>query len=597
MNELISDLFRRIPLQYVAIDEALAIREFTNGAPALADKPEAVLCGHDARIGFPELVGSEKDLERVRKRIIPNIRYRGLQRNVGGGPPRYVSVTIEPTHGESDQKTLIIRLEDVTEFLELQQRVVQESNEVTLLHTALSASNLYLEKILDSIGDILLVVDIEGTIKTVNRAALDVLEVDVMDIQGKPLENFIGSETAGHIKTFAKESLEEEILNTQTSCRTGTGEDIPVLLSVSRIVVNGKVEVILSGKNLQEIMKAEEEIHHLHEENDYLHEEIRAEHNFEEIIGASSGMKKVFRKVQRVASTDSTVLLRGETGTGKELIARAVHNLSGRREKSLIKVNCAALPSGLVESELFGHEKGAFTGATSKRIGRFELAHEATIFLDEVGELPLETQSKLLRVLQEQQLERVGGSATITVNVRVIAATNRDLEDAVKVGGFREDLFYRLNVFPIQVPSLREREDDIPMLAQFFIEQFARKMGKKIPGVDRATMKKLVQYSWPGNVRELANVLERAVILSDHSLLRPSDIQLAKVEGATKSDRSLGDIERDHIISVLNKCDGKIEGKHGAAIRLRINPGTLRSRLKKLGIRRKGLRFVSSRHP
>ncbi|MGH7795329.1 MAG: sigma 54-interacting transcriptional regulator [Candidatus Binatia bacterium] len=322
----------------------------------------------------------------------------------------------------------------------------------------------------------------------------------------------------------------------------------------------------------------------------YLQEEIKTEHNFEEIIGQSAPLRELLEKLEQVAPTDATVLIRGETGTGKELLARAIHNRSRRKSRPLVKVNCGAIPSGLVESELFGHEKGAFTGATQRRIGRFELADGGTIFLDEVTELPVDTQVKLLRVLQEGDFERVGSSHTIKVNVRVIAATNRNLQDAVRKGSFRADLFYRLNVFPLEVPALRERPEDIPLLVNFFLSKFAKGLGKEIRGVSQRSMQSLSRYSWPGNIRELQNIIERAVVLAkgpvvqiDESMLRADE----PMGGAAMID-TLENIERGHIIRALGETNWVIHGKKGAAEMLGINPSTLRSRMEKLGIKKPG---------
>ena len=289
-----------------------------------------------------------------------------------------------------------------------------------------------------------------------------------------------------------------------------------------------------------------------------------------------------------MAATGATVLITGETGTGKELIARAIHSNSPRRDKPLIKLDCAALPAGLVESELFGHEKGAFTGAIAKRIGRFELADGGTIFLDEVGELPLETQAKLLRVLQAREFDRVGGHSATKVDVRVIAATNRDLLKAVRERTFREDLYYRLSVFPIALPPLRERRDDIPLLVPFLLERFAIRIGKRFDAISDETMKRLVEYPWPGNIRELENILERAVILSTGSTLEISHDVLTQPgpQAAFTPELALRDIERNHIQEVLRQTNWVIEGPRGAAVRLGLHPNTLRSRLKRLGLSR-----------
>ena len=341
----------------------------------------------------------------------------------------------------------------------------------------------------------------------------------------------------------------------------------------------------------------EQEKTRLEQQNQYLREEIQSGHNFDQIVGNSEQILSVLENVRRVARTDATVLITGETGTGKELIARAIHSASNRKDRPLIKVNCAALPTGLVESELFGHERGAFSGAVSRRIGRFELANGGTIFLDEIGELPPDVQAKLLRVLQEREFERVGGSVSIRADVRVIAATNRDLGSAVRGGTFRQDLFYRLNVFPLHLPPLRHRQADIPLLVQHLVEKFRTRLGKRIDGVSAETMRLLTEYAWPGNVRELENVLERAAIVATTSeieidpsiLARPGTVAV-EVEPPASQPASrlatLADAERQHILSALRSTNWVIDGPSGAARVLAMHPNTLRSRLKKLGISR-----------
>ena len=334
----------------------------------------------------------------------------------------------------------------------------------------------------------------------------------------------------------------------------------------------------------------------LQAENVYLQEEIRREHNFEEMVGNSPALLTLLRRVERVAGTDTTVLISGETGSGKELIARALHNGSPRRQRALVKVNCGAVPPSLLESELFGHVKGAFTGAIDRRVGRFEIADGGTLFLDEIGELPLETQVKLLRVLQEQEFEPVGSSKTVRVDVRIIAATNRDLAEEVRAGRFRSDLFFRLNVVPLVVPPLRERAADVTLLVTFFLSKFSAKFARRIERVDRETMDRLVAYSWPGNIRELQNVIERAVVLSTGPVLRLGpdllpvldEIDASAEEAAGRNDDprliSLADAERRHIESILAHTKGVVEGADGAARILDMHPNTLRSRMKKLGI-------------
>ena len=325
----------------------------------------------------------------------------------------------------------------------------------------------------------------------------------------------------------------------------------------------------------------------LEKENVYLRDEIRIETNFEEIVGESPGLKHVLQQLGIVAPTDSTVLILGETGTGKELIARALHQLSTRKDQAFVKINCAAIPTGLLESELFGHEKGAFTGAISQKVGRFELAHRGTIFLDEIGEVPLELQSKLLRVLQEQEFERLGGTRTIRVDVRLVAATNRDLMQMVEAGEFRSDLYYRLNVFPITIPPLRDRQEDIPMLVRYFAQRYATRMKKSIETIPAKTMERLAGYPWPGNIRELENLIERAVILSQGSELAVPLLDLkANLQRSTQPITTLEGAERDHILRALQDTKWVIGGASGTAARLGMKRTTLISKMKKLGISR-----------
>lgn len=359
-------------------------------------------------------------------------------------------------------------------------------------------------------------------------------------------------------------------------------------VAVANIIAN---EII--ALNLQTVSHQKQK---LKEEKIYLMEEIAKSNNSWDIVGKSTAMQAIFQLVRQVAEWDSTVLIQGETGTGKELIARAIHNHSPRRQKMMVKVNCAALPANLIESELFGHERGSFTGAFERRIGKFELAHDGTLFLDEVGELPLELQAKLLRALQEKEIERVGGKTTIKVNVRIVAATNRDLEKEMSVGRFRSDLFYRLNIFPIQLPPLRERKEDIPILAAHFIEFHAKKIGKRIEGFNSSVLQELLNYDWPGNIRELENLLERSVLLAAGDTIQKINLPSPKGDSATQSKnetqlrlQSLADNEKQHILSVLKYCGERISGKDGAAVILGIPSSTLISRMKRLGIKKEHL--------
>ncbi|MFO7560182.1 MAG: sigma 54-interacting transcriptional regulator [Desulfobacterales bacterium] len=377
------------------------------------------------------------------------------------------------------------------------------------------------------------------------------------------------------------------------------GNRIPILLSGVIQEIDGKPCLIGLGvqtlnRNIEEkkilllsLNKLKQTKNRLEMENEYLREELALRYHHNEIIGQSNPIKKVLRQIEQVAGTDSTVLLLGETGTGKGVLARAIHHLSKRKAHPMVEVNCAALPAGLIENELFGHEKGAFTGAVSRQIGRFEIADGSTIFLDEISELPLELQAKLLRVLQEGKFERLGSWDTVAVNARVIAASNKDLKKAVKTGSFREDLYYRLNVFPISVPPLRRRKEDIPLLVRSFIDEFQAAMGKTIKHIPDQAMQRLKRYPWNGNVRELRNIIERAVILTNGPVL---EIDLPRADRSETDDPlTLEALERNHIEKVLKKTGGKIRGENGAAQILGLKPSTLESRMKKLGVNRTNL--------
>jgi formate hydrogenlyase transcriptional activator len=371
-----------------------------------------------------------------------------------------------------------------------------------------------------------------------------------------------------------------------TSKHPGTYErsDLPFLQLVA-----SQVGVVVDNALAWEEIRALRD--KLASEKAYLEEEVRTECDFGDIVGENAALRGILNQVETVAPTGSTVLIRGETGTGKELIARAVHDSSQRKDRTFVKLNCAAIPTGLLESELFGHEKGAFTGAIKQKIGRFELAHQGTVFLDEVGDIPLELQPKLLRVLQEQEFERLGGTKTIRVNVRVVAATNRDLMEMIAEGRFRRDLYYRLNVFPIALPPLRERTDDIPRLVRHFTQGFARRIGRRIDTIPSSIMDALVHYPWPGNVRELQNVIERAVILSKGPTLQVAlaDLQPAPATEPTAAasvSHTLSDAEREHILRVVREADWVLGGPKGAAVRLGMKRSTLHWKMKKLGISR-----------
>jgi PAS domain S-box-containing protein len=369
--------------------------------------------------------------------------------------------------------------------------------------------------------------------------------------------------------------------------RRKDGSEFPVDVMLGPVEIEGGRVTLCIIRDLSEQKGTEAALRRIQLEKRYLEEEFNVEHRFEDIIGESLGLKRVLKEAETVAATDVTVLILGETGTGKDLIAKAIHQLSSRRERTLIKLNCAAIPTGLLESELFGHEKGAFTGAISQKVGRLELAHQGTLFLDEVGDLPLELQPKLLRALQEKEFERLGGTRTIPINARLVAATNRNLEEMVAAREFRSDLYYRLRVFPIFIPPLRERREDIPLLVRYFVDKYARRMDRRIETIPPGVMQALTRWHWPGNIRELENFIERSVILSKGPMLRAPlrELEVAE-ETDTQPDPTLKSAEREHILRVLREAKGMIGGPKGAAERLGLKRTTLNSKLKKLGIKR-----------
>jgi formate hydrogenlyase transcriptional activator len=471
---------------------------------------------------------------------------------------------------------------------------------------ALRESEHRLSKVLDSAMDAIVTFDASRRIELFNRTAENVFECPALDAIGKSVDRFLGEgfgkALASSMRAASRGRQEHPYVFSAggLAARRANGVEFPVEATISHVEVSGRSLFTLIIRDIDQRKRAENELLRLSLQNEYLQEEIKESHNVGEIVGASRALSAVLQKVRLVAGTDSSVLILGETGTGKELIARALHSGSQRKDRPLIKVNCAALPAGLIESELFGHERGAFTGATEKRIGRFELANGGTIFLDEIGEMPAEVQVKLLRVLQEREFERVGGDRTIKVDVRVIAATNRNLAREVAEGKFRQDLYYRLNVFPLQVPPLRERPEDIAPLVNFFMRRYANKIGRAISSIPEETMERLASYSWPGNVRELENVIERAVILSPGPELEISFEVLPVAMRQVAADRppeergphaqrklsSLSELERSHIVETLKRTSWRIDGPNGAARILNLNPSTLRSKIKKLGIRR-----------
>ncbi|HUE24253.1 MAG TPA: sigma 54-interacting transcriptional regulator [Bryobacteraceae bacterium] len=415
-------------------------------------------------------------------------------------------------------------------------------------------------------------------LETGKALALDAEELSRFDPKINPTLA-LGLKSACFLPLVARDRLLGTLNVGRFPERAFTQDDVDFLRQVAS-------QVALAADNALDYHQVAESRQRLAEERVYLNEEIRSGQNFEEIVGSSAALKNVLKQVSIVAPTDSTVLILGETGTGKELIARAIHNVSARRDHTFVKVNCAAIPLGLLESELFGHEKGAFTGAIARRTGRFEVAHQGTLFLDEVGDIPPELQPKLLRVLQEQEFERLGSTQTIKVNVRLVAATSRNLPAMVEQREFRGDLYYRLNIFPLVVPPLRDRSDDVPALVEYFVARFAERLGRKVSRVDRQTMELLQAYHWPGNIRELQNVIERSVILAEGGTLR-IDAGVLQTAGPRQIP-SQGDVlrqnEKESIEAALAATNGRIAGPHGAAARLRIPASTLESKIRALKI-------------
>jgi len=522
----------------------------------------------------------------------------------------------------SQKRALDMKLEEANLLLE---KIVEERSEgskITL--NALSGEKEAIQKlqklqrhhqsILQSAGDGIYGLDCQGHTTFVNPAAARMVGWELEELIGKSQHDMIHHTKIDGTPFDKKECsiyaafndgkihhVEDEVFwrkdgtsfpieYISTPIWDENNKLIGAVVSFKDITRRKEAELALKSTNI-ELKEALTEVKQLktrlEQENKYLQQEIKLTHNFEEIISQSKKFKKVLGQVEQVSKTDATVLILGESGTGKELIARAVHNISNRKNRPMVKVNCAALPATLIESELFGHEKGAFTGAIARKVGRFELADGGSIFLDEIGEIPIELQPKLLHVLQEGKFERLGNPNTMKVDVRVIAATNVNLQDAIAKGTFREDLYYRLNVFPITIPSLRERKEDIPLLTRHFLLKYNTQFGKKIEAITERVIDSLMNYSWPGNVRELENVIERSVIISPGSKLEIGDaIPKTSFDNSEESVTTLADNEKTHILKILKLTNWRISGEKGAAKILNINRTTLEARMKKLGIER-----------
>jgi PAS domain S-box-containing protein len=477
---------------------------------------------------------------------------------------------------------------DVTEQLRLRLEVAHHAAQLEVRVAERTAELLRSENriraIVNALPDLLFVIDAEGRYLEVVTDDERLLHRSAGELVGKRVHEVQPAEAANALLEAARRTIQTGVvqgvdysLDAREGLRWFEGRAAPMRIEAD----DEEARVVVIVRDVTDRKRADE----LETQNIYLREAFEADLHFGDILGRSPAMQQVFRSIDLVADTDSSVLLLGETGTGKELIARAIHRLSRRKSAVMVKVNCGALPATLVESELFGHERGAFTGAVQQKKGRFELAHRGTIFLDEVGDLPLELQVKLLRVLQEQEFERVGGTETVRVNARVIAATNRDLSADVARGTFRSDLFFRLNVFPIHMPPLRDRREDIPLLAQHFIREFSGRMDRQVSRIDARALEQLTSYDWPGNVRELANILERAVILCRGGVLQKVHLGLPSRASPIGDELvTLEEAERRHILKALEKTGGVLAGPQGAATLLGLNRSTLWSRMKRLGI-------------
>ena len=485
------------------------------------------------------------------------------------------------------------------ELKEANDALTEEVDERKQAERALRRSRERLTRIIDSAIDAIISIDPSLNIHLFNTAAEEIFRCSAPDATCTSLDAFLSEPFEALVRRHIEAHQAAQRAGDGAApnghylsapdglrARRADGTFFPVEATLCPIQLPGRPRYLIILRDMDELVQAEEEVAQLESERSYLQEELKNEYNFDEIVGTSPPMQAVFDAIDRVAATETTVLVCGETGTGKELVARALHDRSARADQVLVKVNCAALSNDLIESELFGHEKGAFTGATEQREGRFELADGGTLFLDEVGELPLDTQAKLLRVLQHQTFERVGGSRTLEVDTRILAATNRDLEAAVEAGAFRSDLYYRLHIFPIEVPPLRERTGDIPRLAEHFCEMYASRTGTTVEGLTPEALTVLRRYDWPGNVRELANIIERAILLTRDGVLRPKHLSIRE---AVENERpasfpTLEAVQRRHIERALERTGGVVGGDAGAAQLLDLKRTTLLSRMDRLGI-------------
>lgn len=586
----------RLSLAVASAQMGIWIMDTGSGSVWVTDKLRELFCfapDEELTFGrFLEVIHSD-DRELVREAIRGSIENR-----------EHLSIEYRIVHPDGKIRWIVARGRLYPGGAGLSERLMGVSNDVTqrkMTELQLSESRTLLSSLIDSTSDLIWSVDSERFgLLTFNRGLSDYFfnQRGIRIEAGlRPEDLFPPGEFVRTWRSFYRRALEEGSYTTEYRVYAGTRT---LLLNLNRLERQGEVfGVSVFGKDITERKAMEAQLREhlgeierlklqLEKENIYLREELGRELGFGNIIGESAALNYVLFRAGQVAPTDAAVLILGETGTGKGLVANAIHGKSARRDKPMVTVNCAALPANLIESELFGREKGAFTGAHARQAGRFEVADGGTIFLDEIGELPLELQSKLLRVLQDGEFERLGSAKTIKVDVRVIASTSRDLREEVRAGRFREDLFYRLNVFPVTIPPLRDRVSDISELVLFFVDKYSKKFGRRIETIPKAAMKALEDYSWPGNVRELEHVIERAVITTEGTVFRLAD-RLEPLRVAEAADTPLKDLaamEREHIQRVLRETGWRIEGPKGAARILNLHPSTLRLRMKKLGIRR-----------
>jgi PAS domain S-box-containing protein len=581
-QRLFEKLFEFSPDAVLVADHRGCIVRLNGQAELMFGYARQELLGELVEILLPERFRSSHPAHRGAYANQPRLRPMGAGRDLYArhkdGREFPVDILLSPVELDGESFTLA---------------VVRDITIRKLTDAALRRSEERLRSLFEFSPDAIVVANHAGVIEEVNPQVEKFFGYARAELVGQPIETLIPERyRKAHPERRAEYAAHPRVRSMRAGLelygRRKDGSEFPVDIMLGPMA-GAQGEMVLGViRDLSQKKKDEEALRLSEQQKSYLEIELESTNQFDEIVGDSPELKRVLKQVEDVAVTDATVLILGETGTGKELIARALHRLSPRRDHAFIKLNCSAIPSGLLESELFGHERGAFTGAIAQKIGRLELAHQGTFFLDEVGDLPLELQPKILRALQEKEFERVGGTRTIPVNVRLVAATNRDLAKMVQAGQFRGDLYYRLRVFPVTIPPLRARRADIPLLVRYFLNSHSKRMGRHIDSIPDEAMQTLMKWNWPGNVRELENFLERSVILSPGSVLRAplAELQALEESGAA-TDTRLEAAEREHILRVLRDCQGMIGGGNGAAERLGLKRTTLNSKMKKLGIKRR----------